>query len=155
MRAHERHEDERGMMNLADIPETSCSCDTCKKMCDRPCWPTPEEVEELVKKGFGKRLMLDWWQRCFSDDIMLVSPALIGFEQRMAPSLHPIGGCTFQNSDGLCELHQIGLKPIEGRLASCKRQNNGYDLHKAVSELWDSDKGREVVKLWKMEANLV
>lgn len=30
------------------------------------------------------------------------------------------GWCAFRRPDGLCELHDLGLKPTEGVLASCK-----------------------------------
>lgn len=48
-------------LNLLEIPESECSCDSCKAMCERPCWPSPEDAERLIDAGYGDKLMLDFW----------------------------------------------------------------------------------------------
>lgn len=124
----------------------SCQCKECQEMCDRPCWPTPSEAKALIEAGYRNRLMMDYWARR-GGDIEIVSPALKGYEGKYAP-FWPSGSCTFFK-DGLCELHNLNLKPMEGRVASCKSKNEG--LHEHMMTLWDTNEGREVVRLWKQE----
>ena len=56
-------------------------------------------------------------------------------------------GCVFQSPEGLCELHNLGLKPAEGKKSCCKIDLDG--LHWAVAETWESEEGRAIVELWK------
>lgn len=129
--------------------ETTCSCQKCVSMCkDRPCWPTPEEAERLIENGFADKLMLDWW--CGGGegdtDIYLLGPAIEGHEGQRAP-YWPWGRCNLLTKDGLCSLHDKGLKPLEGRAASCK--TNKPKLHGFVAMTWNCDLGRAVVAKWK------
>lgn len=87
-------------------------------MCERrPCWPTPDEAKRIKDAGFGDRLMIDYWVES-PTDIKIECPAIVGYEGLNAPFI-PVGRCTFLK-DGLCELHDLGLKPLEGRVASCQ-----------------------------------
>lgn len=61
-------------------------------------------------------------------------------------------GCTFQTTNGMCELHDKGLKPLEGRLAH--HSLNAGDLHFEVAQLWDNKKGQEIVEKWKKERGM-
>lgn len=132
-----------GAKNLESFkePET-CSCDICKSMCERPCWPTPEEAFALIEAGLGPRLMQDEWVPA----PQLLCPALIGHEGGYAPFI-PYGKCTFQTADGLCELHNLGLKPFEGRMAHHDHTVN-KGLHPSVAETWANEEGRAVLDLW-------
>lgn len=139
----------------ATYQESACSCHACQRMCSkRACWPTPEEVEALIAAGHTKRLWIDYWQaggRIFK----IIGPAAAGWEGKKAPSrqvdgatvVDPTGSCTFYK-DGLCALHDPGLKPFEGRMATHKPQPH---LHHDTAMLWNTDKGRQVVQLWLME----
>lgn len=124
---------------------TSCTCDECKQMCQRPCWPTPEEAQKLIDAGYGDRLMNDYWART-KGDIQILSPASKGYEGRMTP-FWPGGGCTFQDEDGLCELHDLGLKPMEGRKALCK-DRTPKKLHEKMAKMWDNPEAQELVDKW-------
>jgi hypothetical protein len=127
--------------------KTQCVCEICKEMCvRRPCWPSPDEVVKLIEAGYGDRLMLDYW--CADPDINIIAPACIGSERSRAPSFR-FTRCTFIGALGLCELHDIGLKPIEGRLTH--HDGDLKDLHYDVAMLWESDEGREVVQKWRDE----
>lgn len=138
----------------------SCSCDVCKHACRRACWPTPEEAEQIIKSGFGHRMMMGYWAGI--DNIYIIAPAERGYEGRQAPSYPARSGCVFQDKEGLCKLHNSGYKPIEGRLSLCDRQvaklpqdqRDAYkntNLHHEVAKLWDTDKGRAVVEMWEKE----
>jgi len=60
-------------------------------------------------------------------------------------------GCVLLTDEGLCSLHDAGLKPTEGRKSCCKNGTNGegLDLHRAVGETWNSEAGRAVVARWR------
>ena len=94
--------------------------------------------------GLGHRLMRDYWVGGGHDDgdIHLVCPATPGYEQKMA-QFFPSDGCTFQRTDGLCELHDLGLKPIEGRLALCG-ERTPKDMHFEVAQLWNNPEAQEL-----------
>ena len=137
--------------NKLKFIETECSCLVCKSMCLRPCWPTPEEAELLIELGYGDRLMKDWlkdWWVADEGNIYVLCPAQRGYEKRQASSwLHPVP-CTFQTADGLCELHDKKLKPVEGRAACC---TDGVNLHEAIAKLWDNKKAQALVKKWEVD----
>lgn len=130
--------------------ETSCTCKTCKEMCRRPCWGTPVEVEKIIHAGYGKRLMLYFYDKSITDSIELLTPALKGGEGR---SLHTEyfaqrnTSCTFQDKRGLCELHDKGLKPIEGRMSICAGPSAIGRYEVAIE--WETSKGKELVAFWK------
>lgn len=89
---------------------TECSCERCKNQCRTPCLGTPEDIDRLIKAGYGDRLALTLWR----------AGLLIGCTNKIIKLVAPIqednGWCTFRTSDGLCELHDKGLKPTEGKL---------------------------------------
>ena len=61
----------------------------------------------------------------------------------------PTTGCVFHDSDGLCKVHVSGLKPLEGKVASCRGSPPG--IHFQVAKSWDSVKGREILARWRSE----
>lgn len=91
--------------------------------------------------------MLDYWEGGGVDDqdIEILCPASPGWEAQKAPNWPE--GCVFLTLDYLCELHDLGLKPIEGRVTSCKKSEGR--LHEDVAMLWNTKKGRGVVRAWK------
>lgn len=125
--------------------EISCTCDECKAMCRRPCWPTPEEAQHLINAGYGSRLMQDYWCKK-NGDIYILSPAVSGYENSFAP-FWPTGKCTFQDDNGLCQLHDLGYKPLEGRKALCK-DRTPKKLHEKVAKMWDNPEAQELVRRW-------
>jgi Fe-S-cluster containining protein len=89
--------------------ESICSCYSCKEACRTlPCWPTPKESQALIDKGFGARLMCDYWvgDGPNGNDIEIISPAIVDYESCHAPLLR-FGRCTFLTKDDLCKLHNI------------------------------------------------
>jgi len=139
--------------NILELEWSACSCKICQKKCEeRPCWPTPDEARAIIHAGLGSRLMYDYWASDGFDggDIELLSPAIIGYEGENAP-FWPFGPCTFLTDDNLCELHILDMKPIEGRLTSCKNGETPDNLHWRVAELWNDVQGQGIVKEWKKE----
>ena len=98
-----------------------------------------------MDKGFARRLMRDYWETS-KMHVDILCPALIGFEAGRAP-FWPTGHCTFQNEQGLCELHDLKLKPLEGRVSSCKSFHKG--LHEAMMQAWNNPEAQEIVRQWR------
>ncbi len=131
------------------ILSKGCTCSTCIEMCNRPCWPTPPEAKALIESEFKDRLMLDYWVRYINhnyDPIYIIGPACVGYENDYAPNWPDDEPCTFLENER-CQLHEPELKPYEGRIALCSLKQP--DLHEQVAMMWDCDKGREVVEMWK------
>lgn len=92
--------------------EQSCTCDKCKSMCKTPCIGTPKDIEAIIDAGYADRLKRTIW---------MVGHLAAG--EKLIDMIQPIGRdgwCVFRWPDGLCELHDCGLKPTEGVLAFCK-----------------------------------
>jgi hypothetical protein len=143
---------------LDGLPDVECSCDRCRTMCRRPCWPSPAEVRVLIDKGYAPKLMLDWW--IGPPDIYLICPANPGRGGKPAPrgpdmlaflfggASELTSGCIMQSKSGKCKIHK--LKPIEGRKAMHVAERSASDrTHEAVAMLWKTKEGRDTVKLWK------
>lgn len=114
----------------------SCTCKNCRDMCMVPCWPTPDEAIILIKNYPG-RLRIEEWD----DDIKVVAPRA---DKR----------CTFQISDGKCELHGLGMKPYEGREAYCQTVLpvlSAASLREEVAKKWNSQNGRDVIRHFKKQ----
>jgi len=128
---------------MTNFTESQCSCPTCVGSCEhRPCWPTPEEAQKIIDAGFGNRLMRDYWSGDGTDgnDIQLLSPAIVGYEGKVTP-WWPEGHCTFLKK-GLCQLHDLGLKPLEGRITDCSgKDQNG--IHKYVALTWNNEEAQQ------------
>jgi hypothetical protein len=107
------------------------------------CWPTPEEAIELIARGYGNRLMMDWWVD-YPADIFILCPAIVGSEGTRAPE-NPIGRCTFLTDDGKCEIYDV-VRPVEARKAKHGERTQQAQLHQAVAVLWE---GKEsIVDEW-------
>jgi hypothetical protein len=133
---------------IAAYPEDAgCTCKECVDMCKhRPCLPTPKEADKLMDKGYASRLMLDWYKDINNIYIYIVSPALCSFEGKYDPDI-PTGRCTFLTDKNLCLLHDLKLKPMEGRLA-LHGGKTPENLHEDIAKMWDSALGRKVVQRW-------
>lgn len=119
-------------------------------MCHSPCCSTPDEVLKLMENGYGHRLMLD----DLPGGPDLIKPALKGYEGDRSPwQTASWKGCTFWNN-GLCELHDTGLKPLHAKLAHHDLTSEENDkISDMIIEAWETEKGKEVIDKWK-EANL-
>jgi hypothetical protein len=72
--------------------------------------------------------------------------ALLGVLEMMAGKSPLDSGCVF-HVNRLCQLHDAGLKPFEGKVAHHSR--DGKNIHEAVAAAWDNDEGRAVVARWR------
>lgn len=131
--------------------EYECNCNVCVSFCyHRPCWGTVEEMKKIIDAGYGNKLMQDYWSsEGEKEDILIIVPAVKGFEQTCAP-FFPTGKCAFLNNDNLCILHDKKLKPIEGRITYHVKQLKD-NFHEELIKEWDTEEGRKLVDDWKKE----
>lgn len=129
-----------------NILPSECSCDKCSRMCHSTCCGAIEDIKKLMDAGFANRLSFDNWP----NNIKMVGPALKGYEGKESPwSTATIEGCTFWK-DGLCELHDTGLKPIQGKLSlhgMSDDENN--EIAKMITDSWNTEEANAVIEEWK------
>ena len=116
-----------------------CKCALCQKQCQTaPCLGTPQDILKLVKAGYAERLALtDWYAG--------MTMGLVDHPIPMLQAKEENGRCTFYH-DGLCELHDKGLKPTEGKLSHHTTKMDNWTPRKSIS--WN------VAKEWEDDDNL-
>ncbi len=123
-----------------------CDCDRCKEMCKRPCWGLPHEIEAIMEAGFGHMLMHDCWYTQTERQIDVISPAADGYAGQDAPWLGS-SECLFLDENEHCTLHDLGLKPYEGRV--CRHDfDTPSDLRINIRKAWKASEGVRVSKLY-------
>lgn len=136
-----------------------CACHECVSRCRAyPGWMSPENAKAAIEAGMYGRLMLDWWEpdeRLGNKErVFVLAPASAGAEGQLAPDTFDFvfgdnNECTFLTKDNRCEIHNSGYKPVQCvTTMACK--NEGLDKIDIVRD-WDTDAGREIVKLWRVE----
>lgn len=137
-------------MKAVDI-QNSCQCHKCQTMCQHPCWPTPDEAKAIIDAGYGPRLRADYWRyKPNACDVLVLSGSLAGREGEIKPPWPSNGHsfCTFYR-DGLCELHDKNLKPLEGALAHHDGgPETGPLLHKKIALMWDNPEAQKLANEW-------
>ena len=131
-----------------------CACDKCKAMCVRPCAPTPFEAIKIINAGFGDRFSYyDKWNR--KGDYYYLRPAKKGEEGLRESSIYSSCNqywklkCTFQDEiTGLCELHDLGLKPIEAKIAFHDDKKEHNTLHDRIVSAWNNQKAQDLFEQW-------
>ena len=114
-----------------------CKCKLCQQQCHTPCLGTPQDILKLIKAGYADRLS---WTDWAAGIIMGCTDHVVGMVQATADG----DWCTFYH-DGLCELHDKGLKPTEGRLSHHSMRLDNWTPKKSIS--WN------VAKEWEDEDN--
>jgi hypothetical protein len=130
------------------IYENECDCEICSNMCRAPCCGTPEEINSLIEKGYGKKLMLDDWPEAAT----MLKPALKYHGCEKAPyNTSSIDGCIFWKK-GKCELHKLNLKPLGGRIAHHNQSKEVYiDFSMEINDQWQKKSALELIEKWKNE----
>jgi hypothetical protein len=120
----------------------SCKCRLCKEQCRTPCLGTPEDILSLIEAGHGDKLYLTEW--CVG-----IFVGKLYYSIRMVQALQTADGCVFRMEDGLCLLHDSGLKPTEGKLShhSITKENFKFSRGLAynVAQEWMDEKNRPLV----------
>lgn len=116
-----------------------CDCPHCRRQCLTPCLGTPEDIWRLIEAGHAKDLRFTLW----------VVGMLVGKVPFPIPMVQPLQtghGCVFW-IDGLCRLHDSGLKPTEGRLSFHILTEENIRFEKSL--------GWNVAKEWIDKANIL
>lgn len=123
-----------------------CSCDTCKSQCTRcSCLGTPGDIKNIIDAGFADRLSPTIW----------MAGIIMGATKLPVPMVQakfiPGSGCTFFKN-GLCELHNLGLKPTEGKLShhTVRMENIVPKLNLTwnVAKEWLTEEGIEMTSMF-------
>ena len=125
-------------------PSEPCSCSTCVSYCHRPGWWTVEEATEAINAGFASRMMLEVSPE---HRFGVLSPAFKGNECNYALQIYAKQGCTFL-SEGLCELFDTGVQPLECRFCHHDRPGLGVKCHSDIELDWNSDHGKRLIVRW-------
>lgn len=114
---------------------SNCCCDVCKSMCYQcPCIGTPLEMQNIVQAGFHRDVMITK----LANPIVInkyghpITILAINFDEKK-------GHCSMLEN-GLCKLHNLGLKPLEGRTAICNSEKEttmaSYRVYTAICDEW-------------------
>lgn len=118
-----------------------CRCAACQAQCRTPCLGTPQDILRLIHAGYRDRLSPTIW----GVGLMLNK---IPYAVPMIQARREGSRCTFFH-DGLCELHDAGLKPTEGKLShhTITRENLkfGRSLSWNVAREWIDKRNDAVI----------
>ena len=120
-----------------------CACAICQNMCKTcPCIGLPNEILAIAKAGFASKLDRSVWAAAVKYNVppvyMIISPKTKEYSNE----------CSFLN-EGKCQLHDLGLKPLEGKLADCKRTRvqPGQVPHSwLIAKMWELESNQPVIK---------
>ena len=88
-----------------------CRCRYCREQCKTPCIGTPSDIQKLIEHGYKDKLEI-----CEN-----TAGIVLGLTDKtttiVAPKRTESGACIFFNEEKLCDLHSLGLKPLEGKLS--------------------------------------
>lgn len=88
----------------------ACKCEQCKNQCRTcPCLGTPADIEKIIDAGYGNKIFLTTWAAGIL--MRVTDKPVMMYQAEMTKE-----GCAFLQN-GLCSLHDLGLKPTEGRLS--------------------------------------
>lgn len=115
-----------------------CKCEQCKNQCRRsPCLGTPDDIIKLIEAGFTDKLeVVEWATALFL--------GRVDYTIKIISVKRTSKGCMFFEN-GLCQLHDLGLKPTEGKLSHHTVKVDNYQFGKSLS--WN------VAKTWIGEEN--
>lgn len=127
-------------MKFEMLEITSCSCYKCKQMCKTsPCIGTPEDILRLYLNGYKESLKPVEW----------IDLQWNGFWPVIAP-IKTESGCIFLTESGLCKLHDVNLKPSEGRFA-IHDNPDPEKLRRQMCFTWVNQKGYDLLRMFNAD----
>lgn len=108
---------------------SACKCEVCRNQCRTPCLGTPDDILRLIEAGHQDKLAVTYW--CVGMFLGRLNYPIVMVQAIMRDD----GWCIFYH-DGLCELHDKGLKPTEGRLSHHSLSQENYSLTYHVAKEW-------------------
>lgn len=132
------------VMRLSHKKPVVCRCKLCRSQCeDTPCIGTPLDIKRLIDNGYADRLLIT-----YNASAMLVGQ--LDHPVKMIATDFRNGKCPFFTADRLCELHDLGLKPLEGRLSHHSTTIGNFRPHRSIAvnilKEWESPDNAELVK---------
>lgn len=116
-----------------------CKCEACRNQCRTPCLGTPDDILRLMDAGYTDKLAVTYW--CVGMFLGRLDYPIMMVQAVTTDE----GWCVFHH-EGLCELHDKGLKPAEGRLSHHSISKENYSFSKSLAY--------HVAKEWLEEKNL-
>lgn len=96
-----------------------CACQSCQGMCRRTaCLGTPQDILRIAHAGFTQHLFAIRWCAFVAHGIPAID--LVGISREDHDPFAEQACPFFNEASGLCGLHDLNLKPTEGRIASCQ-----------------------------------
>ena len=126
------------IMRKTGRKSVECKCKLCKRQCDNVCLGTPEDIEKIIDAGYKDKLTSTEW-------CVAILAGVYPLPINMIQAIQTDKGCAFFK-DGLCELHDKGLKPTEGRLSHHSTTIENFKFSKSL--------GWNVAKEWLDPENL-
>ena len=131
------------VMRLTHKKPVTCRCRQCRTQCEgAPCLGTPLDIKKLIDNGYTDRLEVS-----LNYGGMLVGA--IDHPVRLVTAKTPEGKCIFFTSERLCELHDLGLKPLEGRLShhstTAANFRPGRSIAVNIMREWENPDNAELV----------
>lgn len=133
---------------------TECRCQLCKRQCHTPCLGTPQDILRLMDAGYTDRLSPTLWAAgvmmgVVSQPVPLIQAQCLDGAWGGLLDVGADSHCTFYTGDGLCELHDKGLKPTEGRLSHHSIRLDNFRASRSISwavvQEWLSPDNADVV----------
>jgi len=125
---------DKAIQVVSGISPTECSCNKCVNMCKTaPCLGTPEDMAKLIAAGYGDKIM----------PTTVATPIVLAHFGKpiniFALEFDDENGQCCMLENGLCKLHESGLKPLEGKLANCNYilKNIEFSPNILIVELWN------------------
>jgi len=120
-----------------------CKCNLCKQQCKTPCLGTPEDIEKIIDAGHHEKIFAtDWYA-----GVMAGSATRPTF-MFQAELVEETGFCVFYK-EGLCTLHDSGLKPTEGKLSHHSTKIDNFKFNKSLSWMiakeWENPENKEII----------
>ena len=95
------------LLTSTGLQPSECSCRVCRKKCHEICLGTPDDIVRLINAGYALLL------RAILMKVVMVQQRKI-MEVKMVQLMSDDNGCAMFK-DGRCLVHDLGLKPTEGR----------------------------------------
>lgn len=105
---------------------SACKCEVCRNQCRTPCLGTPDDILRLIEAGHQDKLAVTYW--CVGMFLGRLNYPIVMVQVVTTDK----GWCVFYH-DGLCELHDKGLKPTEGRLSHHSLSHENYSFSKSLT----------------------
>lgn len=116
---------------------TECRCSHCQSQCQTPCLGTPDDIIRIIEAGYADKLSMTLW-------MVGLKANKLSYPVPMVQAIATEKGCIFLKN-GLCELHDSGLKPTEGKLSNHTTRLDNYIFEMSLS--WN------VAQEWLKEEN--